>query len=256
MPPRSYIVTAVVLAALVAASFRPTLGYSIILWYWLFAAAACILAIAGVMKLTNALHAPLWTGFALAAPGFVWAVNKLYEMLFLPSPASATTFYVSAFIALLAAGAAALRLMQIVSRPHPAFRFGYGVLAAAALLMGVSLVARSMGWNFTHSGPYVMAVRTLSFSAVLVKYGAFIGAAVLISLRWKVERWAGATISLISAYLLYKAISPMFLVYIPGRGEGLMFWLQPVIMLFGGAAVWRMGSALRSQAIPERTVRG
>ena len=33
MPPRSYIITAVALAALVAISFPLTLGFSIILWY-------------------------------------------------------------------------------------------------------------------------------------------------------------------------------------------------------------------------------
>lgn len=88
--------------------------------------------------------------------------------------------------------------------------------------MGVSLVARAMGWSFTNSGLYVTAARALSVSSALVKYGAFIGAAVLISLRRNVEHWAGAAISLISAYLLYKAISSMFLVNISGRGDGLV----------------------------------
>ncbi len=254
MPPRSYIVTAVVLAVLVAASFPPTLGYSIILWYWLFAAAACILAVAGVIKVANGLHAPLWIGLALAAPGFVWAANHLYEMPFLPSPGSATVFHVAAFMALLAAGAGALRLMEMMSRPRAAFGVGYGILAAAALLMGAGLVARAMGWTFTNSALYLAAVRALSISAAVVKYGAFIGAAVLISLRRNIEPWAGAAISLISAYLLYKAVSSMFLINIPGQGDGLMFWLQPVVMLVGGTAVWRMGSILRAQALPEHSV--
>ena len=243
-----------VLAVLVAASFRPTLGFSIILWYWSFAGAACILAVAGVVKVANGLRAPLWTGFALAAPGFVWAANKLYEMLLLPSPGSAITFSVAAFMALLAAGAGALRLIQIMSRPRAAFRVGYGILAAAALMMGVGLIARAMGWSFTNSALYVAAARALSVSAALVKYGAFIGAAVLISLRRNIEHWAGAAISLISVYLLYKAISSMFLVNIPGRGDGLMSWLQPVLMFVGATALWRMGSVLRAQAIPDRSV--
>jgi hypothetical protein len=122
--------------------------------------------------------------------------------------------------------------------------------------MGISLVARTIGWSFTNSGLYVMVVRVLSVSASITKYGAFIGAAVLISLHRNVEHWAAAAISLISAYLLYKAISPMFSVNIPGRGDGIMFWLQPVFMFVGGAAVWRMGSALRSQAMPDQFVRG
>jgi len=244
-----------VLAVLVAASFPLTLGYSIILWYWLFAAAACILAVAGVIKVVVGLHAPLWIGFALAAPGFVWAANRLYEMTsYVPRPGIWITFNLAAFMALLAAGAGALRLIEMMSGPRAAFRVGYGILAAAALLMGVGLVASAMGWSFTDSALYATATRALSVSAALVKYGAFIGAAVLISLHRNIERWTGSASTLISAYLLCKAISSMFLVNIPGRGDGLMFWLQPVVMLVGGTAVWRMGSVLRSQALPERSV--
>jgi hypothetical protein len=40
----------------------------------------------------------------------------------------------------------------------------------------------------------------------------------------------------------------MFVVEFPG---GLMFWLQPVLMLVGAAAVWRMGSVLLAQARQE-----
>jgi hypothetical protein len=41
----------------------------------------------------------------------------------------------------------------------------------------------------------------------------------------------------------------MFLVGIPGyRGDGPLFWLEPVVMLVGGAPVWRMGSLLRARA--------
>ena len=87
---------------------------------------------------------------------------------------------------------------------------------------------------------------------MLLKYGAFIGAAVLISLRRNIEFWAATVISLISVYFLYQAISAMFFSFIPGRGDGLMFWLQPVVVFIGGAAVWRMGSILRRQTGLER----
>jgi hypothetical protein len=136
VPPRSYIITAAILVVLVFISLPLTMGFSILLWYWLFAAAACILAVAGAFKVTNGLGAPLWIAIALASPGFVWAVNKLYEMPFLPSPGSAITFYVAAFMALLAAGVGALRLIEMMSRSHTAFRVGYGILAAAALIIG------------------------------------------------------------------------------------------------------------------------
>lgn len=245
MPPRSYIFTAAILVVLVFISLPFTMGFSILLWYWLFAAAACILAVAGAFKVTNGLGAPLWIAIALASPGFVWAVNKLYETPFLPSPGSAITFYVAAFMALLAAGVGALRLIEMMSRSHTAFRVGYGILAAAALIMGVGLVARAMGWSFTTGALYLSTSRALAFSAALVKYSAFIGAAMLITLRRDIERWTGIAISLVSAFMLYRALRPLFVVDHLGSGEGLMF-LQPALMLIGGAAVWRMGSLLRA----------
>jgi hypothetical protein len=254
MPPLSYVITALVLAALVAASIPMTLGYSIILWYWAFEGAACILAIVGVIKITSGLRAPLWTGIALAAPAFVWAANKLYEMPFLPSRGVAIGFNVAAFFALLVAAVGALRLIEMISRPRAAFRYGYGVLAASALLTVVGLVAYLMGWSFTRSALYITPARVVAVSSMLLKYGAFIGAAVLISLRRNIEVWAAAVISLISVYFLYEAISAMFFPIIPGRGDGLLFWSQPVVVLIGGAAVWRMGSILREQTFLERSV--
>src|ERR1700742_1422957 len=123
MPPRSYIITAIILGVLVSISLPLTMGFSILLWYWLFAASACVLAVAGAFKVTDGLDAPRWIAIAFASPGIVWAVKTLYEIPFLPSPATAITFYVAAFLALLAAGGGALRLIEMMSRPHVAFRF-------------------------------------------------------------------------------------------------------------------------------------
>jgi hypothetical protein len=250
MPPRSYIITAAVLVVLVLISFPLTMGFSIILWYGLFAAAACVLAVAGAFKVTSGLGAPRWIAIALASPGVVFAANKLYEMPFLPSPGIATTFYASAFMALLAAGGGALRLIEKMSRPHAAFRVTYGVLAAAALMMGVSLIARAMEWSFTTSAFYLSASRSLSYSAALVKYGAFIGAAMLITLRRDIERWTGIAISLISAFMLYRALRPLFVVDHFASSDLLMF-LQPALMLIGAAAFWRMGSLLCAPSVSE-----
>jgi hypothetical protein len=256
MPPRSYLITAVGLAVLVAISIPLTLGFSIILWYWLFAAVACILAVAGAFKIASGLGAPPWIGLALASPGFVWGANKLFEMISngIP-PVIWTSFDVAARLALLAAAAGALRLVETVSRPRAAFRVGYALLAASALLLSVGLSAHAMGWIFTKNALYAASARAVGVPALLVKYGAFIGAAVLITMRRDIERWTGAAISLITAYMLYKAITPMFLVeMIPGyRGDGPLFWMEPVVMLVGGAAVWRMGSVLRAQAHSERS---
>jgi hypothetical protein len=106
-----------------------------------------------------------------------------------------------------------------------------------------------MGWGFTRNAFYVASVRPLHAAATLVAYGAFVGAAVLVTMRRDMEFWTGAVISLIGVYMLYETIIPMFAVGL--RGD-LMFWLQPILMLIGGAAVWRIGSALRAQAVSAR----
>jgi hypothetical protein len=256
MPPRSYIITAVVVAALVGVSFPLTLGFSMIVWYWLFAVAACILAVAGAFKVADGLRAPRSIGVALASPGLVWAVANLRELIGQPIPATSVRFdVVAAYLAMLAAGAGALWLVEAMSRSHAAFRVGYALLAVTVLWVGVVQIALAMGWTFIGNPLYTIPARAVFVASTFVKYGAFIGAAVLITMRRDVERWTGAVISLISAYMLYKAVSSLVLLGFPDQRHGLMFWLQPVIMFVGGAAVWRMGSALREQSFPERSAR-
>lgn len=250
MPPVSYIITAGVLAALVVISFPMTLGFSVILWYWLFAAAGCVLAIAGAFRIASGLGAPFWIGAALASPGFVWAANKLFEMFSSGiHPAIWLSFSAAARLALLAAAAGALRLVEAMSPPHTAFRAGYALLAAAAVLMGVGLL--SYGYGTIYPKPVLYVTRTIGDAATLLAYGAFIAASVMITMRRNVERWTSAVISLISAYLLYKAVKAIFVVEYPH--EGVMFWLQPIVALVGGAAIWRMGSVLRAQGRSDRS---
>jgi hypothetical protein len=245
MPPLSYIVTAAVLTALVAASFPLTMGFSIILWYGLFAAAAGLLATAGAFKIARGFQAPLWIGIGLASPGLVWAADHLHQLTSQFNIGVMTTFRIAAHFALLAAAACALRLTETVSRPHIAVRIGYGVLAISAFTTCLNLLAPAVGWTFTHNAAYATAARAVAIATIPVKYGAFIAAAALITLRRDVERWTGAAIALVSAYMLYNALRPLFVVDRFGQGDGLSFWLQPVIMLVGGAAVWRLGSLLR-----------
>jgi hypothetical protein len=255
MPPLSYVITAILLAVLVAVSIPMTLGFSIILWYWSFAVAACILTIAGVFRVVGGLRAPLWLGVVLALPGFVWAANTVCFYIMTRSVPGPGFYYMvtwAAYIALILAAIGALRLIEIMSTPHAAFRIGYGVLVASALLGSINLVAYTTGWTFAKNALYDASEEAVGVAATLVKYGAFIGATILIVMRRNIERWTGATIIVI---LLYEAISQLFQINLPARGDGPAFWLEPVVMLFGGAAVWRIGSVLRAQqAFTERSV--
>jgi hypothetical protein len=244
----------VVLAALVGISFLLTLGFSIIVWYWLFAVAACILAVAGAFKIADGLHAPRWIGVALASPGLVWAVANFRDLIGRPIPVTTVRFdLVAAYLAVLAAGAGALWLAVAMSRSYVAFRIGYALLAVTALLVGVVQVADAMGWTFVGNPLYTIPSRAVFIASTFVKYGAIIGAALLITMRRDVERWTGAVISLISAYLLYKSAYSLVMLRSLDQGNGLLFWLQPVAMFVGGAAVWRMGSVLREQSLPARS---
>jgi hypothetical protein len=256
MPPRSYIIAAVVLGVLIGVSLPLSLGFSVIVWYWLFAVAACILAVAGAFKVADGLHAPRWIGVALASPGLVWAVANVRDLIGQPIPASSVRFdLVAAYLAVLAAGAGALWLAEAMSRPHAAFRVGYALLAVTALLVGVVQIALAMGWTFIGNPLYTLPSRAVFVASTFVKYGAFIAAAVLITKRRDVERWTGAVISLVSLYLLYKSVFSLVLLRSLDQGNGILFWLQPVILFVGGAAVWRVGSVLRAQSFPERSAR-
>jgi len=251
MPPRSYVITAIVLAVLVVVSFPLTMGFSIILWYWLFLAAACILAVLGAFRLVHGLGAPRWIGVALALPGFVWAANSLLNLTSY-APTSVVWIFVpgaAAHLAFLAAAVGALRLAETMSGPHPAYRIGYGLLAASALLVGIFMIAHLAGLSFTRNALYATPARILRIAANIVAYGAFIGAAILVMLQRDIERWTGAAISLIGVYMLYQTIAPMFAVGLRGDTT---FWLLPVILLIGGAAVWRMGSVLNAPAVSMR----
>jgi hypothetical protein len=255
MPPRSYIVAVVVLGTLVGVSLFLTLGFSMLVWSWLFAVVACILGVAGAFKVADRLRAPRWIGVALASPGLVWAVGNLREWI-QPTPASSIRYdLIAVYLAVLAAGAGALRLMEVMSRPHAAFRAGYALLALTALLVGVVQIGDAMGWAFTGNPLYAIPSRVVFGASTFVKYGAFIGAAVLISMRRDVERWTAAVISLVSAYLLWKGIYTIILFRMPEQGNAFMFWLQPVAIFVGGAAVWRMGSVLRGQPCSEWSAR-
>ena len=116
MPPRSYMITIVALAVLVGASIPLTLGFSVIVWYWLFYAAACTLAVGGAVMVAVGLGAPIWIGGALAAPAIVWAANHVSSFVTLPSLAVFAVFSLLTELAMVASATGALRLIEIVQR--------------------------------------------------------------------------------------------------------------------------------------------
>jgi hypothetical protein len=245
MPPRSYMIAAVVLGTLVGCSLFLTLGFSMTIWFWMFSIAACILGVAGAFNTAAGLGAPRWIGVALASPGLVWAAGNLHEWI-QPTPASSIRYdLVAAYLAALAAGAGALRLVEAISRSHAAVRVGYALLAVTALLVGVVQIAIAMRWTFIGNPLYTMTSRTVFAASSIVEYGAFIGAAVLITIRHDLERWSCVAISLVSSFLLYKRVYLLILLRPLENGYGFVSWLQPIAIFIGAAAVWRMGVVLR-----------
>lgn len=249
MPPLSYVIIAVLLAVLVVASFPVTMGFSILFFYWLFAAAACALAVAGAIRIALALRAPLWIAVALAAPGIFWVVYTLYNANFSASLTATVIFGLAGTIANTATGVGALRLLETMLAQRKAFWIGYSILAAAALSSSISLVAFLMGHGLAFNGFYYTIIAwPVTLLGTLVQYSAFIGFAVVISRRRHIEFWVGAVITALGLYSIYKIVAPMLSLSVPGQRDGLIMWLEPVFMLIGGAAVWRLGSVLTAQA--------
>ena len=56
MPPRSYVIIAIVLAALVAGGFPDRLGFSVSVWYAVFDVVLCLLVVPGAFQ--NCPRAP------------------------------------------------------------------------------------------------------------------------------------------------------------------------------------------------------
>ena len=250
MPPRSYMIAAFVLGSFVGTSFFLNLGFSMTVWAWIFSIAACILGVAGAFSVAAGLGAPRWIGIALASPGLVWAIGNLHEWI-QPTPASSISYYhIAAYLAAVAASTAALKLMEMMSRSHAAFRIGYALLAVTALWVCFVQIALAMHWTFAFgfSSSFGMTSRVVTGAGSLVEYGAFIAAAILITIHHDVERWTCVPISLVSAFLLYKRVYILILLRALEQGHGFILWLQPVAIFVCAAAVWRMGVILRGRA--------
>lgn len=245
MPPVSYIVAAAVLIGLVAASLPPTMGYAILLWYWVFAAAACLLAVGGALSIARGMRAPLWVSLALVSPGLIWAAKSLLD-LFASSQLNVATyqyFIDAAALASTAAAIASLRLVDLAYSPSIFIRIAGGLLALDVLVTVVALVASALGSPLYKIALFSTVDRIFAWPVFIAKFGAFVVAAISIVASRKVEWWTAVAVSLVSAVSFYEA----------ARGlSGLrpleeIFWLKPVVFLIGGAALWRLGALLRLQ---------
>ncbi|MGO8799478.1 MAG: hypothetical protein ACLQJL_10345 [Roseiarcus sp.] len=246
MPPLSYIVAAVLLIGLVVASLPPTMGYAILLWYWVFAAAACLLAVGGTLLVGLGMRAPLWVSLALASPGVIWAARSLFD-LFAPLPLHMATYqYFSAAgaFASTAAAIASLRLVELIYSPNIFVRIAIGVLVLSALLVVAALVSSAVGSPLYKIAIFSTVTRIVGWPVVVAKFGAFAVASISIVRSRKVEWWTAVAVSFVSAISLYEAARGLSGLW-PLEG---ILWLKPVMFLIGGAALWRMGTLLQRQA--------
>jgi hypothetical protein len=256
MPPLPYISIAIVLAALVVSGEVDRLGYSVSLWYDLFYVTVGLLIVPGAIRIARGLRARFWVGIALASPGLVFGAINLYNLyelpnrLYRPIPSA---IYEVAYLALLAAAAAAIHLAEKITGRRTAYRVAHWILAIAAITTCLNSLAVPMGWQLTGYFGYPLLAWAANIAAIFVKYGAFIAAAMLVVSRRDVERWTGIVISLISAYLLYRGLRPLFVDDRFAYNVGLTFWVWPGVMLVGAAAVWRMGALLDTSFVRARS---
>jgi hypothetical protein len=262
MPPASYLLIALIMVVVVAAGLAATQGYGIFLFYVLFAAAACLLALIGVFRISHGLEAPFWIGLALAAPAFVWGLHRVFELIVSGSPflTMSIGFRTVAALAATAAAAACVRLIELVSVSNAATRIVYGILALGALLTLVGIVQYAMGGSgtLTRNVVFSASAKWVRWPVVIVEYGALAVAPILVVVRRRVEGWVLVPIVGLAVVEGYAAAFPYH--GFP-RGplatfQGLWFWLKPVVYFVASAAIWRMGSVLLSQRREQKALSG
>ena len=206
MPPLSYIVAAVLLIGLVVASLPPTMGYAILLWYWVFAAAACLLAVGGTLLVGLGMRAPLWVSLALASPGVIWAARSLFD-LFAPLPLHMATYqYFSAAgaFASTAAAIASLRLVELIYSPNIFVRIAIGVLVLSALLVVAALVSSAVGSPLLQDRHFLDRHSHCGLAGGCREIRRFRGRFDFhVSQSRKVEWWTAVAVSFVSAISLY-----------------------------------------------------
>lgn len=249
MPPVSYIIAALALAGIVTGGLYATHGYAIFLFYWGFGAAACVLALLGIVRISQALAAPIWVSLVLMSPLVVWAAARLRDLFASPTTFASTSvfFSVGEAVALTAAAIGCIRLIEIISAPNFATRIAYGVLATVLLIQALSLVQYAIGATWTRSSAYIAIMSWLRWPVLIAPYGAFIAAPVIVVVRRNIEWWVLIPVVVAAVWRVYPVVlGPRIFGY--SAFDGVLFWLQPVIFFIAAAAVWRIGAALRAGA--------
>jgi hypothetical protein len=257
MPPFSYIGVAILVVALVVGGATEKIPLVIYQWRALFLAVPCLLAVPGAYRIASGVGARLGAGLALVSPALAFATIGLYQLAsgpFKPVPAA---FGAVAHVAVLAAAAAAIHLVQKLSQPRPVFRVCYVILAVAAFTTALDGLDQQMRWRFVEQQLlYSLLSWAANTAAIAVTCGAFIAASWLIVTRRGVECWTAIVISLITAYFLYSDVRPLFV-----RDDGWMrlqlgfaFWAWPGAMLLGAAALWRIGALLHAMPAPTQVL--
>jgi hypothetical protein len=249
MPPVSYIIAALALAGIVAGGLYATHGYAIFLFYWGFGAAAVVLALFGIVRISQALATPIWVPLVLISPLILWAAARLRDMFASPTILAATSVFFSfgEAIALTAAAIGCIRLIELVSAPNSITRIAYGILAIVLLIQVFSLVQYAIGATWTRSPAYIAIMGWLRWPVIIAPYGAFIAAPVIVVVRRNIEWWVLIPIVGAAVWRLYPVVlGPRIFGY--SVFDGVLFWLQPVIFFIAAAAVWRIGSVLRAGA--------
>jgi hypothetical protein len=246
MPPVSYIVAAVLLIGLVAISLPPTMGFAILYWYWIFGAAACLLAIGGAFLVRLGMRAPLWVGVALASPGIIWAATTSVDLFGSNSFYAAAHWYLStgSLLASVAAAIASLRLVELIYSPRIFIKIGYGVLGLNALLEVATLGSRAVGWPFANIALFDAVARIVVWPAIVLKFGAFLIASASIVINRRVEWWTAAAIGFVSVVCFYDAARDLLQMEM----DGLIFFAKPGMLFIGAVALCRMGRLLLQQA--------
>ena len=246
MPPWSYIVTALVLCALLVLSFPLTLGFSIIAFYWLFQAAAWLLAAVGLARVSRNLPTPLWVIVALETPLVVKGVEQLVDLRPI-TPAVVFALRLSSSLALSASAMGAIFLAGSLADRRRLAALTCALLAIHAAILAIPYALYFIGSSplrFKAIGAVLSATDLLFFTIIL---GGFATAALLLAIRRELEAWIPVAIC---SVCLFQEVSR---IQQGGRlPSELSMWLTPVFFLIGGAAIFRAGSML---AAYKRTAR-
>jgi hypothetical protein len=252
MPPRLYVITAIVLAVIL-------FGSRLYPFYWLFATTAGVLTIVGVIRIGRGLRGPPWVGIGFAIPAMFWTAHALYDVYSRPVLPEPVVPGLEGILANTIAGAAALYLLELITGRRTVFWLGYAILAGAALCSGVSLIGLFPGhginfWFAFDSAYYTFISRPLTLLGAVLPYLAYISLAIVVSLQRRLEIWVSVVVAAVGLFLIYKVGDLVLWIPMEGQHDGLIGWPEPVIMFVGAVAVWRLGALLSAQPTTDAAI--